>query len=184
MITNNFFDFIGGEAGPWEVTRIETLMGEPLDTVSHLNILPGSATTSAKGLWTLKGFTSNIRYAEKEEKEKLLAIQADLGRSEAICAALIPIKKSETWWTLAQDERRKIFENQSHHTEIGLRYLPAIARKLYHCRDIGQTFDFLTWFEYAPEHAALFEELVMSLRKTEEWKYVEREVDIRLRKVR
>jgi hypothetical protein len=26
----------------------------------------------------LKGFTSNVRYAEKEEKEKLTAIQADL----------------------------------------------------------------------------------------------------------
>jgi len=40
--------------------------------------------------------------------------------------------------------------------------------------------DFLTWFEYAPEHAARFEELVAALRATEEWRYVEREVDIRL----
>jgi len=84
---------------------------------------------------------------------------------------------------MAQDERRKIFEAKSHHTEIGLKYLPAIARKLYHCRDIGQPFDFLTWFEYAPESANAFEELVFSLRKTEEWNYVEREIDIRLSKV-
>jgi hypothetical protein len=61
--------------------------------------------------------------------------------------------------------------------------LPAIARKLYHCRDIGQPFDFLTWFEYAPEHEDIFEELVVSLRSTDEWKYVEREIDIRLKKV-
>ena len=58
--------------------------------------------------------------------------------------------------------------------------MPAIARKLYHCRDIGQPFDFLTWFEYAPEDSDNFEELVKALRETEEWKYVDREIDIRL----
>lgn len=182
-MTDNFFDFIGGTTGQWEITRIETLIGKPLEMVSHLNILPSVVTPVNNGLWTLKGFTSNIRYAEKEEKEKLIAIQEDLGRPNAICAALIPIKKNDTWWALAQDERRKIFESKSHHTEIGLNYLPAIARKLYHCRDIGQPFDFLTWFEYAPEHTEMFEELVLSLRNTEEWKYVEREIDIRLKKV-
>ncbi|MFN8889797.1 MAG: chlorite dismutase, partial [Cyclobacteriaceae bacterium] len=59
----------------------------------------------------------------------------------------------------------------------------AIARKLYHCRDIGEPFDFLTWFEYAPEHATAFEDLVGKLRETEEWKYVDREIDIRLTRV-
>jgi len=41
-------------------------------------------------------------------------------------------------------------------------------------------FDFLTWFEYAPEHAEDFEQLVRELRKTEEWDFVQREVDVRL----
>jgi len=54
-----------------------------------------------------------------------------------------------------------------------------IAGRLYHCRDLGGPFDFLTWFEYAPEHAAGFEQLVAALRSTEEWTYVDREVDIR-----
>jgi len=61
--------------------------------------------------------------------------------------------------------------------------LPAIARKLYHCRDIGEPFDFLTWFEYAPSHANAFEDLVGRLRETAEWKYVEREIDLRLMRV-
>jgi hypothetical protein len=43
-----------------------------------------------------------------------------------------------------------------------------------------EPFDFLTWFEYAPEHAEAFEELVTYLRESEEWRYVEREVDIRV----
>ena len=39
---------------------------------------------------------------------------------------------------------------------------------------------FLTWFEFAPEHARAFDELVAMLRSREEWTYVDREVDIRL----
>jgi hypothetical protein len=41
-------------------------------------------------------------------------------------------------------------------------------------------FDFLTWFEYAPEHSDAFEDLVRKLRASKEWTYVDREVDIRL----
>jgi hypothetical protein len=35
-------------------------------------------------------------------------------------------------------------------------------------------------FEYAPQDEALFEDMVAKLRATEEWRYVEREVDVRL----
>jgi chlorite dismutase len=93
---------------------------------------------------------------------------------------LIPIRKTDAWWALAQDERRAIFEDRSRHIGVGLEYLPAVARRLHHCRDLGEPFDFLTWFEYAPEDAGAFEELVRRLRQTEEWRYVDREIDIRL----
>jgi chlorite dismutase len=182
-MSHNLFHFIGGQSGPWQIARMNTIRGEPLEPVSYLNILPSNGATSNNGLWMLKGFTSNIRYAEKTEKDQLTAIQAELGRPAATCAALIPIRKSPDWWTLAQDERRAIFETQSHHTQTGLQYLPAIARKLYHCRDIGEPFDFLTWFEYAPADAEAFESLVATLHQTQEWTYVNREVDIRLIKV-
>lgn len=175
-------NFIGGSTGEWLVKELRPVVGEVIANVSHLKVESNSLEKSSSGIWTLRGFSSNIRYAEKVEKEKLLAVQEGLGRPQATCAALIPIRKNEDWWNLAQDERRAIFERQSHHTEVGLKYLPAIARKLYHCRDIGELFDFLTWFEYAPENADAFEELVNALRKTEEWKYVDREIDIRLMK--
>ena len=61
-----------------------------------------------------------------------------------------------------------------------MKYMPAVARRLYHARDLGEPFDFLTWFEYAPKDAELFEDLVRMLRSTDEWVFVEREVDIRL----
>ena len=59
-------------------------------------------------------------------------------------------------------------------------YLPAIARRLHHARDLGGPFDFLTWFEYAPRDAGAFADLLATLRASEEWRYVEREVEIRL----
>ena len=109
-----------------------------------------------------------------------MAKQPALGRPEADCAALIPIRKSDEWWSLSQDQRRTIFEESSHHIAIGLDYLPAIARRLHHSRDLGEPFDFLTWFEFAPQHAEAFDELLQRLRATEEWRYVEREIDVRL----
>jgi hypothetical protein len=79
-----------------------------------------------------------------------------------------------------QSERRAIFEESSSHIARSMKYMPAIARRLHHSRDIGEPFDFLTWFEYAPQHVGAFEELVAELRATEEWRFVVREVDIRL----
>jgi hypothetical protein len=114
------------------------------------------------------------------EHAALAARQQGLGRAEATRAALIPITKSAAWWDLAQDERRAIFEEQSQHIAASLPYLPAIARRLHHGRDLGEPFDFLTWFEYAPAHTEAFESLVDTLRSSPEWASVEREVDIRL----
>ena len=88
-----------------------------------------------------------------------MAIQPPLDRPQATSAALIPVKKSESWWQLPQDERRAIFEARSHHIQTGLQYLPAVARRLHHSHDLGEPFDFLTWFEYAPEDAEAFEQL-------------------------
>ncbi len=71
-------------------------------------------------------------------------------------------------------------EERSHHIQIGMQYLPAIARRLHHSCDLGEPFDFLTWFEYAPEDAEAFERMTRTLRDTEEWQYIEREMDLRL----
>jgi chlorite dismutase len=131
--------------------------------------------------WVLRGVTSNERYVTRSEHTALVANQAPLGRREATRAALIPVRKTDGWWELSQDERRTIFEERSRHILIGLEYLPAIARRLHHSRDLGEPFDFLTWFEYAPTEADRFEELVGRLRESAEWTYVEREIDIRLR---
>jgi chlorite dismutase len=179
-----FTTFRGGQSGGWKVTSVARVKGETLPKVAALSIIASEAIAlpllPSQTSWRLAGVASHLRYTETAEKQQLTAVQAALGRSEATHAALIPIKKSAAWWELTQEERRKIFEDKSHHIAGTLKYLPAIARQLYHARDLGMPFDFLTWFEFAPEHASLFEELVGLLRATEEWTYVEREVDVRV----
>ena len=180
-MAGRFFSFVGGSGGPWAVKRQIILVGDPLPPAERLDVL-ADRNIGKSASWVLRGITSNERYVERTEKEQLVAKQQGLGRAEATRAALIPIRKSPAWWALTQDDRRAIFEEQSQHIKIGLKYLPPVARRLHHCRDLSETepFDFLTWFEYASAYEQAFEDLLAELRASEEWRFVDREVDIRL----
>ena len=172
--------FAGGDTGAWGVQSISAVVGEPLPTVERLAVLEGAPSTPSRATWTLRGVVGHERYVERREHDELSHRSPPLGRTRATWAALIPIRKSAAWWALSQDERRAIFEERSRHIAIGLKYLPTIARRLHHSRDLGEPFDFLTWFEFDPTDHGAFDELVGMLRATEEWTYVEREVDIRV----
>lgn len=177
------YTFVGGASGAWAVTSAKAVVGDGLPAAARLEIVHGAVPILPGGTaWALRGVTSNERYATRPEKEQLVARQAALGRPEATRLALIPIRKSAAWWALTQDERRAIFEERSRHVQVGLKYLPAVARRLHHCRDLGESepFDFLTLFDYSAADAAAFEDMVGELRASEEWKYVDREVDLRL----
>lgn len=172
--------FTGGAAGMWQVESLRAVSGEVLPGVTHVDVQP--AHVSGNGAWSLRGVAGHLRYTERSEKQQLDLVTPALGRAEATCAALIPIRKNAAWWALTQNERRTIFEERSRHIAGTLQYLPRIARRLYHARDLGEPFDFLTWFELAPEHSSAFDELLGTLRGSEEWTFVEREVEIRLRR--
>ena len=171
--------FIGGNQGEWKVTRMETIIGEPLLPVAYVQMHPAHMASENAG-WVLRGTNNHTRYSERKEVDAMRERQEGLGRAEATHAALIPIRKNAAWWSMAQDERRRIFEEESQHIAMSMEYLPAIARRLYHSRDLGESFDFLTWFEFAPEHEAAFDTLVVKLRASREWEFVDREIDIRL----
>ena len=182
-MSTRLFSFMGGDTGPWCVTGMEAIIGESLPAARRLAIVSNSDTPAdPQAAWVLRGITSHERYVARAERNQIVARLLDLGRPAATCAALIAIRKNDAWWALTQDERLNIFKEQSHHTRIGLQVFPELARRLHHCRDLSEhePFDFLTWFEYAPAQEATFNELVAGLRAIEEWKYVEREVDIRL----
>lgn len=186
LMNPRLFSFIGGSKGEWSVISSKTIVGAPLPAVERLDVVMGAVDMDREGAkWILRGVTSNARYTTRPEKDSLVRKQAPLGRPESNFAALIPIRKNAKWWELTQDERREIFEEKSQHTTIGLKYLPGVARRLHHCRDLSEAepFDFLTLFDYSKEDAAAFDDLVAALRATAEWTFVDREVDIRLVRV-
>lgn len=183
-INNGIISFLGTNSGPWKVLSMQTISGVPMEMAPYLSISREAITSAEQeeSRWILRAFISNLRYTAKTEKNILEQHSRGLALLEFNHAALIPIKKTQEWWALAQDERRKIFEEDSRHIEKSIKYLPVISRQLHHSKDLGETFDFLTWFEFSSEHDDAFDELCNILRKTEEWKYVNREVDIRLEK--
>jgi hypothetical protein len=174
--------FSAGATGLWSIHDIRSIIGPSLAVAPRLDVTAAPLAGSAN--WVLRGVTSNSRYTTKDEKDVLNSKQQGLGRDASSYAALIPIKKNAAWWLLSQDERRAIFEEQSKHNTIGMKYLPSIARRLHHCRDLStdEPFDFITWFEFSPGDESAFDSLLAELRASLEWQYVEREVDIRLRK--
>lgn len=180
---SRLFTFIGGNDGPWRITSTRAIAGDPLPPALRVRVSAGDESASGSA-WALRGLTSNERYVTRLEKTGLVAAQPPVGRPDATCAALVPISKDDSWWNLTQDERRHIFEESSGHIRIGMDYLPAVARRLHHCRDLGRTepYDFLTWFEFAPADTPAFDELLTRLRATPEWRYVSREVEIRLQR--
>ena len=135
--------FVGGDSGAWRVASVSPVRGQALDHVSHVDVrAAGNSASRGSDVWTLEGQASNLRYSTRAELTTLRSRQEGLGRPQALRAAMIPIRKSTAWWDMPQDERRAIFEEASQHTAIGLKYLPAVARQLYHCRDLGQPIRF------------------------------------------
>lgn len=162
-------------SGQWRIETIVDVIGLTLENARYLQV--GEASAASGAAWTLNAFVSNLRYTTQAERSALQMRQAALGQSDNRYAVLIPIRKTAAWWALAQDERLEIY-TRSKHTQIGLDYVLEIARQLHHCRDLGEPFDFLTWFEFAANEADRFRALLAKLRSTEEWTYVDREVEL------
>ena len=179
------FTFVGGTEGELRVVSQATISGRPIAPVANVGMFAGFlAEVPANAAWTLCGVASNDRYTTRAEKTELVRRQAPIGRPEATKAALILLRKRAEWWALTQDERRAILEEDSHHIAIGLRYLPAIARRLLHCRDLvtEAPFDFIGYLDFASGDEQAFDEMMGELRGTQEWSFMDREIDIRLTK--
>ncbi|MCX6180554.1 MAG: chlorite dismutase family protein, partial [Bacteroidetes bacterium] len=161
----NITSFVGLSDGPWSVLSIKAVSGKSIPLSSSVKIVTDIEQENiVDAKWVLKGFASNLRYTNRPEKIVLDQQPSILGKAENSFAAFIPMKKSAEWWLLTQDERRKIMADNSKHIEIGSKYLSAISRQLFHSRDIGEEFDFLTWFEFSPNNRDKFDELIFLLR--------------------
>ncbi len=182
----------GAYMNRYEVKRLITVAGGP-----RLDLKPGTGYTrvetptpwSAAATHAYHGVTEHLHYTTTAQARLLERdAVAELAPSERTVAVLIPIKKTDGWWSLAQDERNAYFQ-RSHalegHTEIGLRLTNKVYRRLYHCRSLGEPFDFLTYFEFEQAHEPEFKELLRRLRDVKvnpEWAFVSDEFEIWLTK--
>ncbi len=181
----------------YEVTRVKPIIGEDrLDIPSNLLRLESSSPlTSPDQIPThlFRGVTQHLHYTDASQRKELLAqATPEFAPSPQTVTVIIPIRKSQAWWDLPQDERiadyRKTAKTEGH-TAIGLPYVQHIFRKLYHCRylESANGFDFITYFEFQVEHTDEFLHLLQSLRNLNvnpEWAYVESEIEIWTTKTR
>lgn len=130
----------------------------------------------------LRGVVQHLHYTTLDERTDLVKrSRAELPPSPDVTAVLIPIRKSEEWWAMAQDQRGEHFHKK--HTPVGAPYVETIFRKLYHSRYYGSGYDFLTYFEFPKDATEMFQKLLRELRETEEWKYVSEEYEVWMTKL-
>ena len=97
--------------GSMLVVSHTTISGQPIARVDAVDMIRGIARDlPADAVWAFHGVASNDRYTTRVEKPKLIRKQAPIGRPEATCSALILLRKRAQWWTLTQDDRRRILE--------------------------------------------------------------------------
>ena len=176
--------YVGGTSGSWCVESTETFSGPELKPVTHLEIIGGRIGRAPQGTaWILPAIVSSTRYITREEPRSMAAMKSRFPQDGTPSAALVLIRKSAEWWDLAGEERRDIIEARSRQVDARLRTLPAIARRFTLHRDGSDAFDFLTWFEFDAQDSAVIDDLASAIRATDEWNYVEREIEIRLSKM-
>jgi hypothetical protein len=136
-----------------------------------------------------RGTAQHLNYTAAPQRADLEARSRPPIESPGTVCVMIPIAKSPAWWKLTPDERTACFQQASQHHQhaaIGAPYVERIYRKLYHSRYNGGPespipYDFVTYFEFEPEHTQAFQDLLTGLRDTNlnpEWAYVEHEFEV------
>jgi len=131
------------------------------------------------------GVTQELNYTNTATLERLKAAapKRDDGKNQPN-AVVLPLSKTNAWWTLPLDKRENYFnqrpesfgKKQLGHNVIGFMYIGKIFRKLYHSRFIDSQQDFVTYFEFSNDNSEAYKKLLNGLRdKTTnpEWKYVQ-----------
>lgn len=159
--------FVAGPSGMWRMDGIVAPHGDALPPAARLAVLEGTDAGGPGSRWVLRGSATD----DHDEGQPL-------GRPEARLGALLAVRKSPSWWDMASEERLRVLGDRGSDLELAAH--PSISRRLYRSRDLGEPFDFLVWFEFVPDDEAAFEELLGLLRTSDEWSFVEREVDVRV----
>jgi len=179
--TDTLFHYIGGTSGAWRVTSIVTHSGIALPYATHVEIANGDlGRTPAGTAWVLHGVARNTRFVTREEPRRSSGDVPQPHFFGEACAALILVQKSPAWWNLALCDQREILESPSEKARRRINILPSIMRLMQQRNEVREPFDFVTWFEYTKQDASIFDDLAGAMRSSEEWKYVDREIVIKL----
>lgn len=159
---------LGGLEPGGRLTRIESTLGVPA------------------GAGDLVAVTQHLGYTRSSERAELASTATPGPNAHVV---VIPLSKSEAWWSRAHDERDHLFRGAGKaegHVNVGRPHAKTILRKLYHGRGVpGAGWDFLTYFEIDPALEDDFRSLLRGLRdpaQNPEWAEVEREAEIWLRR--
>ena len=141
----------------------------------------------------LSGCTQHLHYTSDMQRERLVAISAkEIPAAEKPVTVLIPIRKSDAWWSMGQNARAEFMNGAAAHrghTAIGEEYAALIFRQLLHARYLDSSkkpYDFLTYFEFRDADREWFKGLLNRLRDeaiNPEWAFVEMEQEIWMRKM-
>jgi len=142
---------------------------------------------ASRSLFAVQATIQHLVYTSGEQRNELVARSS---KGSGPLAVIIPLRKTDAWWALAQDERQAFFVPGKHgrgHAAIGFPYADRIFRRLYHARYAApataraERWDFVTYFEFTPDDEGLFRSLLGELRDpaiNPEWAFVEREMEI------
>lgn len=92
----------------YQIDKVMCVKGEPIRGIEPATVLERveDAAPFSQSAGPLIGCTQHLLYTHQQERRELSAISAPESGPTAV---LIPIRKSETWWALAQDEREQLF---------------------------------------------------------------------------
>jgi hypothetical protein len=149
--------------------------------------LSSDSSSDSSKTFAVRATIQHLVYTAKEQRDELVARSS---KGSGPTAVIIPIRKSDAWWAMAQDERQAFFVPGKHgrgHAAIGVPYADRIFRRLYHARYAApatpqaERWDFVTYFEFPAGEEGLFRALLGELRDpatNPEWAFVEREMEI------
>jgi hypothetical protein len=134
----------------------------------------------------LVGVAQHPTYTSAAEGRRLRAVER---QQRGDTAVLVPIRKSEEWWRLGQDQRLALFRgSRPHggHLAVAMPFASRVLRRLYHARYLpGSAWDFLAYFELDAGDTDAIRALLAAMRDPHEssaWQFVERESEIWLRR--
>lgn len=177
----------GATRNRYRVNSVEVILGPPPPLPRpgwELHRFEAATPMAAQAPIVFQGVTGTAQYTDPKASYAAAngrpAVPAEIG---PVLAVLIPLRKTASWYSLTHEERKALIPA---HVDIGVPFIPAIHRRLFHSREHSKDYDFLTYFEFPAADEPQFRQLCQALRnpkRNPEWAYIDRDCEIWLTKL-